>query len=210
MACDGQALERRNALARGSRLVGNVLPAACGGRWRAPAASPAGPRRVVAQWTWLSASSLRSALCGLPCLRKILQLLPGRDIPASRAGARRRRRRRHWPRWRRSRAVSPLQPAAQEAGHEAVARAQHVVDLDRESPGRQCRLPGGRGSRRDRPRSPWGRASDDGGRRHGADGSQRGDRVGRAAGDVDLFFRADDQVAVRQDRLAAARSPCRT
>ena len=97
------------------------------------AAFPAASRRVVAQWTWFSVSSRRSARCGLPLLEEGLQLRPGRIF-------RRAEQPRHCecaagirPGGRRCVRLAP-QPAAQEAAHEGVAGAEHVEDLDRKPP----------------------------------------------------------------------------
>ncbi len=89
-------------------------------------------RRVVAQCMWLSAASLRSARSLLPCFRKILQLRPGRDFRRAQQARHRERPARIGPGAARLQ-ILVAQPAAQEARHEGVARAQHVVDFDRKA-----------------------------------------------------------------------------
>ena len=81
---------------------------------------------------WLSASSRRSARCGEPCSRKRLssaqvgysaehkQARDGESAAGVGVGAAGLER-------------LVAQPAAQEAGHEGVAGAEHVVDLDRKA-----------------------------------------------------------------------------
>ena len=92
-------------------------------------------------------------------------------------------------------------PAMEEAGHERIAGAEHVEDLDVEAGAGDAVLDGpGNGALEDdaahRPaldhQHPIAEPAQAPERRH---------RVGGAAGDVDLFFRADDEVAVRNDRL---------
>ena len=73
-----QHLEGRDALVVGAAPCRPSPRAGCDGRWQAPSAAGCRARRVVAQWTWLIASSLRSARCLLPCFEEILQLGPGR------------------------------------------------------------------------------------------------------------------------------------
>ena len=90
----------------------------------------------------------------------------------------------------------PLQPAREQPGQERIAGAEHVLDFD----GKPGRLPC---------RVPWlvhhaarGAAlEDDDGGRAVVDRTQRRGGVLAAAGDPDLFFGADDQVAVRQALL---------
>ena len=96
------------------------------------------------------------------------------------------------------------QPAAQEAGHERVAGAEHVEDVDGE-PGADHAVVE---RRRDRPveRDAAQRAALADEQRAGgfADRAQRRERVGRAAEDVQFLLGADDEVAKRQDLLEPA------
>ena len=156
-----------------------------------------------------SAASLRSARCATAVVEEELQLLPGRVFRRAEQardgegaagigpGAR-------------GRPVLAAQPAAQEAGHEGVAGAEHVVDLDREALADDAVLEvvGDRARRRrcspSAPRLQTMVAAET-----RADGAQRRERVGRAAGDLDLLLGADDQVAIGQRSTAAWRSPRR-
>ena len=107
--------------------------AARDGRSRAPSACRAAARRVVAQWTWLSAASLRSARCGLPCSRKWLS-----SAQVGYSGEHSRRDTANAPQaFAQVAAVasgSPFSQPRRKPRHEGVARAEHVVDLDREAP----------------------------------------------------------------------------
>ena len=89
------------------------------------------------------------------------------------------------------------QPAAQEAGHEGVAGAEHVVDLDREALADDAVFE----IVADRPviddAAHRAALQHDGRRRQRADRLQRGQHVVGAGGDHDLLFGADDQVADR-------------
>ncbi len=93
------------------------------------------------------------------------------------------------------------QPAAQESGHERIARTEHVEHLHRKAATHDAALDGvGNGSREhDAAHRPA--LEHEGRRRQPPQRAQRGRRVGRAAGDVDLLLRPDDQVAVRHDGL---------
>ena len=96
------------------------------------------------------------------------------------------------------------QPAAQEAGHEGVAGAQDIIDLDAEAaPDHAVIEAGGNGFGEGRT-SVGAALADQQGRAALADGAQGGKGVGRAAEDVDFFFRADDEVAQGQDLLQAS------
>ncbi|CAM5209776.1 hypothetical protein BTHI11S_02897 [Bosea thiooxidans] len=146
------------------------------------------------------ASSLRRARCGLPLLRKYCS-----SSKVGLSGEQSRRETAKAPQaLAQVAAVARLlaaEPAAQEAGHEGVAGAEHVVDLDREALADDAVLEivGNRALVDDA--THRAALEDDGG------GSQRTDRLecrqqfAFARGDQDFLFRADDQVAARQDRL---------
>ena len=104
-------------------------------------------------------------------------------------------------------ASSPLQPAAQEAGHEGVAGAEHVVDFDREALADDAgfEVVGDRPVIDDAAHGAALQHDRRAGER--ANGLQRSEHVVGARRDHDLLFGADDQVAVGQHRLAAARTP---
>ena len=94
-----------------------------------------------------------------------------------------------------------VQPAAQEATHEGVPGAEHVVDLDREA-GAADGLLDVVGDVAGKHHAAHGAALADDGRvglrAYRADGLQG---VRGAAGDVQFLLGADNQVAERQDRL---------
>ena len=97
------------------------------------------------------------------------------------------------------------QPAAQKAGHEGVAGAEHVVDFDRKAWPLDAlleRIGNGAGEH-----DATHRAALEHQRRLacGADRFQRGERVIRAAGDHHLLFGPDDEIALRQDGAQALR-----
>ena len=88
------------------------------------------------------------------------------------------------------------QPAAQEAGHEGIARAQHIVDFDRKAVADDAvfEIVGDRAVIND---AALGAALQHDGRRgQRADGFERGQQIVFAGGDQHFFFGADDQVAV--------------
>ena len=116
----------------GAGLVGDAPRAARGGRWPSAISDGMSRRRVVAQWMWLIASSLRSARCGLPFFRK--------NCSSSQVGYSGEQSRRDTAKAPQALAqvaaglqALAAEPAAQEAGHEGVAGAEHVVDLDRKA-----------------------------------------------------------------------------
>ena len=94
-----------------------------------------------------------------------------------------------------------LQPAAQEPGQERVARAEHVIDLDRKAGTLDALIErvGNFAGKDDAAHRPA--LADDRRMRSGADGADRRERVLEAAGDMQFLFRADDQVAIGEDRL---------
>ena len=166
-------------------------------------------RRVVAQWMWLIASSLRSARWRAAVLEEIAQLRPRRIF-----------RRAEEARDREGAAgVRPgraglerlvAKPAAQEPGHEGVAGAEHVVDLDRETLAddpvvERRRDRTGKDDAAHRP------ALQDDGRRRDARGCARSEERASsvAAGDADLLLRADDEIAVGEHALQMLRNPVR-
>ena len=101
-------------------------------------------------------------------------------LPARSRGARRRWRRRHWQSSQQRLQRLVAQPAAQEARHEGVARAQHVEHLDREAAHDDAGVEARRESRRETRRSPSApRLHTSSASVLRADGAQRGDRVGR-------------------------------
>ena len=161
-------------------------------------------RRVVAQWMWLKAGSRRKAGVALPCAQEMLQLLPGRIF-----------RRAQEPRHREGAAgIGPgagglqrlvAQPAAQEAGHEGVAGAEHVVDLDRKAgPGHAFLETNRNGAGKDDAAHRAALADERRGRER-PDGAQGREGILRSAEDVQLLFRADDEVAIGHDRLQVRR-----
>ena len=91
------------------------------------------------------------------------------------------------------------QPAAQEAGHEGIAGAEHVVDLDREAWAGDAVVDVARDRAGERD-AAFGTplADDDCDRCRRADRADGRERVLGAAGDVQLLLGADDQVAQRQ------------
>ena len=93
------------------------------------------------------------------------------------------------------------QIAAQEAGHEGVAGAQHVIDLDREARALDAVLERVRDRAGKDDAAHRAALADDGGGAEAADGADRRQRVLRAAGRVQLLLGADDQVAIGQDLL---------
>ncbi len=161
-------------------------------------------RRVVAQWMWLSVSSLRSAV---PCCRARGNSVSSVQLGYS--GAQSRRDTAKAPQalaqvaqvaWRLA-----LQPAAQEARHEGVAGAEHVVDLDRKALADDAVLEVVGDRRRHRRCSPWRRAS----ARWSPSETARialsaAEQVALAGGDQHLLLGADDQVAIGEDRLELA------
>ena len=98
-----------------------------------------------------------------------------------------------------------VQPALEQPRHEAVARPENVEDLDREAGAAFALVQpvGDRAGKGDRPHRPalahQRRAAQ---LPHGA---QRGDGVGRAAGNVKFLLGADDQVEKPQCRLKLRR-----
>ena len=98
------------------------------------------------------------------------------------------------------------QIAAQEAAHEGIAGAQHVVDLDRKARPLDPVLDVVRDGAGERHAAHRPALADDERRRcqlaHLADGIER---HRRAAGDVQLLLGADDDVAERQDGLQMRR-----
>ncbi len=101
--------------------------------------------------------------------------------------------------------VLPAQPAAEETGHEGVARSEHVEHFDRESLADDS----GFNVVGDRPLiddAALGAALEhDGGAGDRANGLERGQHVVGAPRDHDLLLRADDQVAVGEHRPEALR-----
>ncbi|MCY1295122.1 hypothetical protein D9M70_444480 [compost metagenome] len=98
-----------------------------------------------------------------------------------------------------------LQPAAQEAGHEGVAGAEHVVDLDREALADDAvfEIVGDRAVIDDATH----RSALQNDRRLGkrADCLQRLQEVAFAGRDQHFLFRADDQVAIGKNGLEVRR-----
>jgi hypothetical protein len=90
------------------------------------------------------------------------------------------------------------QPAAQEAGHEGVAGAEHVVDLDREAWAFDAVLDRGRDLARENNAAHRAALADERRRRDRAGGTQGFERVLRPAEDVQLLLGADDEVAFRR------------
>ena len=89
-----------------------------------------------------------------------------------------------------------LEPAAQEARHEGVARAQHVEHLDREARALEALFDAGSGIAPSNTTQPMGpRLTTSVAWRQRAQALQRLQRVGAAAGDVDFLFGAHHQVA---------------
>ena len=160
-------------------------------------------RRVVAQWMWLSVSSWRSARCGEPWSRK-------RRISGKVGYSAEHKQ----PRHREGAAGVGVgaaglerlvaQPAAQEAGHEGVAGAEHVVDLDRKARALDAVLDRSRGSRPGTPRSPSARASSRSSPRSAA-------RIARKAREriVDARRRSSSPPRCRRSGRRAARIGCR-
>ena len=101
------------------------------------------------------------------------------------------------------------QPAAQKAGHEGVAGAEHVIDFDRKARPLDALLE----------RIGDGVGEDDAAHRaafehqrrlaYGAHGFQRRERIVRSACDHHLLFGADDEIALRQDVAEALRDLAR-
>jgi len=94
-----------------------------------------------------------------------------------------------------------LEPAAQEAAHEAVARAQGIEHLDRKSGSDQSLAEPLRDLRWEDDAALRPALDHDRGPGRAADAAHRLERVGRAAGDVDLLLRANHEIAIGQDRL---------
>ena len=115
-----------------AELVGDASRAACGGRRRRPASPASRRRRLVDQWICSSSASLRSAGVRMPRSRKKLQLLP-RRVGRGAAVARDGEGAAGVGVLERGRPVLVGEPALEQAGHEAVAGAEHVEDLDREA-----------------------------------------------------------------------------
>ena len=93
------------------------------------------------------------------------------------------------------------QPTAQESAHECVAGAQHVVHRHRIAWASNALVEGTRnlsGKHRAAHRPAF---AHDYSVRQFANPADRRDDIGGAAGDVKLLFGADDQIALRQDRL---------
>ena len=93
------------------------------------------------------------------------------------------------------------QPAAQEAGHEGVAGAEHVEDFHREAGAGQAVVDARRDGAFEHHAAHRPTFHHKGGRAQLAQAAQRSQHVAGAAGDADLFFRADDQLAVGDDAL---------
>ncbi len=137
-------------------------------------------------------------------LEEVLQLLPCRDF-------RRAQQARHGEG---AAGIGPggadlvglvLQPAAQEARHEGIACAQHVVDFDGEALADDAAFEGG-GNCGGIDNAAHGAAlQHDDALRQAANGAERLQRVLAAAGDVHLLLGADDQVAVGEDGLQVGR-----
>ena len=129
-----------------------------------------------------------------------LQLLPGRDFGRAQEARHRKGPTGIGPGGAR-RIVLAAEPAAQEAGHEAVARPQHIIDLDGEARADQPLVEGIRNGVRVNHAAHRPALQHDDGLRQLADDAQRFQRVFGARRDVHFLFRTDDQVAVGQDRL---------
>ncbi len=153
-------------------------------------------RRVVAQWMWLIASSLRRPGACCRSSRK--------NCSSSKVGYSGEQSRRDTAKAPQALAqvadvsqALAAEPAAQEAGHEGVAGAEHVVDLDREALADDAVLE----IVADRPviddAAHRAALQHDGRRRQRADRLQRGQHVVGAGGDHDLLLGADDQIADR-------------
>jgi hypothetical protein len=97
------------------------------------------------------------------------------------------------------------EPAAQEARHEAVAGAQHIVDLDREALADNAVLDARRNGVGKDDAAHGAALQDDGSLGDGAHLAQSGERVLLAAGNMHFFFRADDEIAIGENRLQAFR-----
>ena len=105
----------------------------------------------------------------------------------------------------RGRPVGVVQPALEQAGEEAVAGAEHVEDLDRKS-GAGLAVVEAVGDRSLEGDGALRAAFADERRiRDRPHRAQRCDRVGRAAGDMELLLGADDQIKEMQCRLQLPR-----
>ena len=94
----------------------------------------------------------------------------------------------------RGRPVLAGQPALEQAGHEAVAGAEDVEDLDREAGALLAVVEGGGDRAGEGGGALRAALADQGGGGDGADGAEGGEGVGGAAGDVELLLGADDEV----------------
>src|SRR5687768_68122 len=95
---------------------------------------------------------------------------------------------------RRGRMVLAPEPAAQEARHEAVAGAQHIIDLDRKALADNAVLDARWNGVGKDDAAHGASLQDDGSFGDGADLAQSGERVLLAAGNMHFFFRADDEI----------------
>ena len=94
----------------------------------------------------------------------------------------------------RGRPVLAGEPALEQAGHEAVAGAEDVEDLDGEAGALLAVVEGGGDGAGEGGGACGAALADQGGGGDGADGAEGGEGVGGAAGDVELLLGADDEV----------------
>jgi hypothetical protein len=165
-------------------------------------------RRVVAQCTWLIASSLRSAFSLLPCSRKYCS-----SVQVGISGAQSRRETAKAPQafgpGGGSRVRLAGEPAAQKARHEGVAGAENVIDLDWKTLADDTvfEIVRDRSIIDDATHRPA--FEHDRGFGEGANGLERREEVAFAGGDQHLFLGADDQVAIAEHGLQMRRNAVR-
>ncbi len=106
------------------------------------------------------------------------------------------------------RPVFILQPAAQKPGHEPVTRTKHVENVNREPFAALSLVEAVRDWAFENHCSHGATFADQCRIRYCAHGFQRLKRVCRAASNMKLFFRADDQVEQMQGRLQFGRNSC--
>ena len=98
-----------------------------------------------------------------------------------------------------------LEPAPQEAGHEAVACPQHIIDFNRKTLANDAIVKCGRYGTGIDHTAHGATLQDNRAFGYGANGFQSVERVFAAACDVDFFFGADNQVTIGQHGLDVGR-----
>ena len=101
--------------------------------------------------------------------------------------------------------IRPAQPAGEEAGEKSIASAEQVEYFDARAGDEEGLVETCRDLAFDDRTTPRPQFDDEGGRRQLAHGLQGCVQILGAAGNVEFFFRADDEVEMRQNFLKMAR-----